>query len=105
MTWKTSVMNIPFGGAKGGIRCEPKLLSQRELERLTRKLVQVLHCHSLPPSLLAIITQQISSNCEAALATNMHAYWQASGVHGWRLAICTHAVCSPVLVQPSAAAP
>ena len=41
MTWKTSVMNIPFGGAKGGICCEPKLLSQRELERLTRKLVQV----------------------------------------------------------------
>lgn len=41
MTWKTSVMNIPFGGAKGGICCEPKNLSQRELERLTRKLVQV----------------------------------------------------------------
>ena len=41
MTWKTTVMNIPFGGAKGGICCEPKLLSQRELERLTRKLVQV----------------------------------------------------------------
>ncbi|DBB18366.1 TPA: glutamate dehydrogenase (NADP(+)) gdh1, variant 2 [Trebouxia sp. C0006] len=40
MTWKTSVMNIPFGGAKGGICCEPKNLSQRELERLTRKLVQ-----------------------------------------------------------------
>lgn len=34
-------MNIPFGGAKGGICCEPKNLSQRELERLTRKLVQV----------------------------------------------------------------
>ena len=42
MTWKTSVMNIPFGGAKGGICCEPKQLSQRELERLTRKLVQVI---------------------------------------------------------------
>ena len=41
MTWKTSVMNIPFGGAKGGICCAPKQLSQRELERLTRKLVQV----------------------------------------------------------------
>ncbi|DBA88324.1 TPA: glutamate dehydrogenase (NADP(+)) gdh1 [Trebouxia sp. C0005] len=40
MTWKTSMMNIPFGGAKGGICCEPKNLSQRELERLTRKLVQ-----------------------------------------------------------------
>lgn len=48
MTWKTSVMNIPFGGAKGGICCEPKLLSQRELERLTRKLVQVAE-HILTP--------------------------------------------------------
>ena len=37
-------MNIPFGGAKGGICCEPKNLSQRELERLTRKLVQVGGC-------------------------------------------------------------
>ena len=47
MTWKTSVMNIPFGGAKGGICCEPKSLSQRELERLTRKLVQVGAPHKL----------------------------------------------------------
>ena len=37
MTWKTSVVNIPFGGAKGGIICDPHAMSQRELERLTRK--------------------------------------------------------------------
>ena len=41
MTWKTAVMDIPFGGAKGGISVDPKLLSERELEKLTRKLVQV----------------------------------------------------------------
>ena len=41
MTWKTAVMDIPFGGAKGGITVDPKLLSERELEKLTRKLVQV----------------------------------------------------------------
>jgi glutamate dehydrogenase (NAD(P)+) len=40
MTWKTAVVNIPFGGAKGGIACDPRELSQGELERLTRKFVQ-----------------------------------------------------------------
>lgn len=40
MTWKTALVNVPFGGAKGGIACDPKELSPGELERLTRKLVQ-----------------------------------------------------------------
>ncbi|MEX0647292.1 MAG: Glu/Leu/Phe/Val dehydrogenase [Balneolaceae bacterium] len=37
MTWKCAVVNVPFGGAKGGIRCNPKELSNAELERLTRR--------------------------------------------------------------------
>lgn len=41
MTWKTAVMDLPFGGAKGGIAVDPKKLSDRELEKLTRKLVVV----------------------------------------------------------------
>lgn len=36
MTWKTAVMDIPLGGAKGGIICDPRLLSPSELERLSR---------------------------------------------------------------------
>ena len=40
MTWKTAVVNIPFGGAKGGIACDPAALSTGELERLTRKFTQ-----------------------------------------------------------------
>ncbi len=37
MTWKCATVNLPFGGAKGGIICDPKLLSKNELERLTRR--------------------------------------------------------------------
>jgi glutamate dehydrogenase (NAD(P)+) len=38
MTWKCAVMDLPFGGAKGGVRANPKELSKREHERLTRRL-------------------------------------------------------------------
>ncbi|MDK2785658.1 MAG: glutamate dehydrogenase [Thermotoga sp.] len=37
MTWKTAVMNLPFGGGKGGVRVDPKKLSRSELERLSRR--------------------------------------------------------------------
>ncbi len=37
MTWKCAVVRLPYGGAKGGVVCDPKLMSQRELERMTRR--------------------------------------------------------------------
>ena len=37
MTWKTATVNLPYGGAKGGIICDPKRMSKGELERMTRR--------------------------------------------------------------------
>src|SRR5580692_3663671 len=36
MTWKCALLHLPYGGAKGGVRCTPRLLSEAELARLTR---------------------------------------------------------------------
>ncbi len=43
MTWKTAVVDLPYGGAKGGISVNPKDLSVDELERLTRRFVDEIH--------------------------------------------------------------
>jgi glutamate dehydrogenase (NAD(P)+) len=42
MTWKCAVVNIPYGGAKGGVRCNPKEMSRGEVERLTRRYASEL---------------------------------------------------------------
>jgi len=39
MTWKTATVNIPFGGGKGGVICDPKGMSRTELERMTRRYI------------------------------------------------------------------
>ncbi|MBC8494852.1 Glu/Leu/Phe/Val dehydrogenase [archaeon] len=43
MTWKNAVVDVPFGGGKGGIICNPKELSQGELERLSRGYIEGMH--------------------------------------------------------------
>ena len=42
MTWKCALVNVPFGGAKGGVICDPKLLSKSELRRITRRFITEL---------------------------------------------------------------
>ena len=43
MTWKCAVVDIPFGGAKGGIMCNPKEMSDREIERLSRGFIGAIY--------------------------------------------------------------
>lgn len=43
MTWKTAVVNLPYGGAKGGIAVDARKLSLREMEKITRKFVDQIH--------------------------------------------------------------
>jgi glutamate dehydrogenase (NAD(P)+) len=42
MTWKNALIDVPFGGAKGGVQCEPGVLSGSELERLTRRFTAMI---------------------------------------------------------------
>ena len=42
MTWKTAVMDLPLGGGKGGVICNPKVFSERELERLSRAYIDAI---------------------------------------------------------------
>jgi len=43
MTWKTALADIPFGGGKGGIQCDPKELTRHELESLTKRFTEKIH--------------------------------------------------------------
>ena len=83
MTWKTAVMNLPFGGAKGGIAVDPGKLSPPELERLTRKFVQLIHDIIGPHT--DIPAPDVNTNAQV-MAWIMDEY---SRIHGFSPAVVT----------------
>jgi glutamate dehydrogenase (NAD(P)+) len=78
MTWKTALMGIPFGGAKGGITVDPNELSELELERLTRRFVQGLH--ELIGDTTDIPAPDVNTNAQV-MAWIMDEYGRINGFH------------------------
>jgi len=83
MTWKTAVMNLPYGGAKGGIAVDPSTLSARELERLTRRFVEQIHDIIGPHT--DIPAPDVNTNAQV-MAWIMDEY---SKIHGFSPAVVT----------------
>ena len=83
MTWKTALVDIPFGGAKGGVQCDPRTLSEGELNRLTRRYT--LNIEHLLAVNLDIPAPDLGTNSQT-MAWMMDAYSQ---IHGYTPAIVT----------------
>lgn len=83
MTWKTAVVNIPYGGAKGGINCNPDELSHGELERVTRKFTQRISLEIGP--LRDIPAPDVNTNAQV-MAWIMDEY---SRLHGFAPGVVT----------------
>ncbi len=76
MTWKTALANIPFGGAKGGVQCDPSSMSVTELNRVTRRYVQNID-HVLGPN-RDILAPDLGTNAQT-MAWMMDTYGQIHG--------------------------
>ena len=83
MTWKTAVVNIPYGGAKGGINCDPNKLSYPELQRVTRAFVDEIH-DIIGPG-LDIPAPDMGTNSQ----TMAWIVDQYSKYHGWTPSVVT----------------
>ena len=83
MTWKNALLNLPFGGAKGGVQCDPTRLSLGELNRLTRRYTLNIE-HLLSPN-RDIPSPDLGTNAQV-MAWMMDAYGQ---IHGHSPAIVT----------------
>ena len=83
MTWKTAVVDLPYGGAKGGIACDPAAMSPGELERLTRKFVRQIHTDLGPTR--DIPAPDVNTNSQV-MAWIMSEYSQ---IHGYAPAVVT----------------
>ncbi len=83
MTWKTALLDLPFGGAKGGMTVDPSLLSRREIEAATRSLTLAVSQLIGPTS--DILAPDINTDSQT-MAWIMDAY---SSRHGWAPACAT----------------
>lgn len=83
MTWKTALVDVPFGGAKGGVSVDPDLLTQRDLQEVTRQFVRGLH-HVLGPY-QDIPAPDVNTNAQT-MAWLMDAY---SDIEGYSPAVVT----------------
>ncbi len=83
MTWKNAIVDIPFGGAKGGVQCDPHALSTGELNRLTRRYTtNIEHLIAVNRDILA---PHLGTNAQT-MAWMMDAYGQ---IHGYTPGIVT----------------
>ncbi len=83
MTWKTAVVKIPYGGGKGGINCDPRKLTHRDIERVTRKFTQKIHDIIGPQK--DIPAPDVNTNAQV-MAWIMNEY---SKIHGFSPAVVT----------------
>jgi glutamate dehydrogenase (NAD(P)+) len=83
MTWKTALTNLPFGGAKGGVNCDPNKLSHPELQRVTRAFVDEIH-DIIGPG-LDVPAPDMGTNAQ----TMAWIVDQYSKYHGWTPAVVT----------------
>lgn len=83
MTWKTAVANIPYGGAKGGVNCDPSKLTHSELQKVTRSFIDEIH-DIIGPG-LDIPAPDMGSNAQ----TMAWIVDQYSKYHGWTPAVVT----------------
>jgi len=83
MTWKTAVVNIPYGGAKGGISCDPNKMTHQELQRITRAFIDEIH--DLIGPQLDIPAPDMGTNGQ----TMAWIVDQYSKYHGWTPAVVT----------------
>jgi glutamate dehydrogenase (NAD(P)+) len=83
MTWKTAIVDVPYGGAKGGVQCDPHELSETELNRLTRRYTQQIHYLIAPNRDIPAPDLGTSSQ---TMAWMMDAYSQ---IHGYSPSVVT----------------
>jgi glutamate dehydrogenase (NAD(P)+) len=108
MTWRCAMANVPFGGAAGGVACEPAHLSRRELERLTRRYTSRMHqvlgiyqdiCApgaNAGPEVMRWIAEEYSSMHKDAPATTVGRPCESGGLAG-RDAIIGRALAALIL--------